>query len=420
MPIAQSKRKALILVAVVALAVLLYVVVIRGLLFGFLHDHEMLGWYGDLLDAYNKLTRSGAGRGPHPLEEYRQRMDILLLQIAVVAAVVFAAKYVLQTKQRRLLLLINIVIISVALVAVELFLRTDTMQRRLGGWDYILQDRAISRAHMKRENSLGFTDRERSREGDGNTFRIAVLGDSFIWGDGVPNLDDVWTHRLEAKLIQEFGDTVEVLTWGRRGWSTHRQLAFLQGEGSEFEIDYLLVGYVFNDPHIPERSMPRRTFVWDKVVKKMLPFLKNTTLVVTDVINNALYSLPYFDNWGYWGWQRQLYSDENLEKYEVILRDLQRVCQDREIEYQFVITPSWHTRELRSEAIPLLEIFDSLGIPYIDLRPAFDDAFGGFSAKQVREELWANPADSHPSPRLHGFFADEVFDFLVDEGLTGR
>lgn len=71
--------------------------------------------------------------------------------------------------------------------------------------------------------------------------------------DGVANLDDVWSHRLEGKLVAKYGGTVEVLSWSRKGWSTHRQLRFLKDSGSEF--DFLIVGHVSNDPHIPRISM---------------------------------------------------------------------------------------------------------------------------------------------------------------------
>lgn len=402
------------------MAAIIYIVFLRGWLFDYLYERDLLNWYGRLIDFYNNLTNSGYGQGPHPLEEYRQRMDLLLLLVAMLMLITFGVMYMLRTRERRMLMAVNVVLIVLALVAVEMFLRTDAMQRRTGGMKYVLLDREISKSHIESQNSLGFTDMERSTEGRENTYRIAVLGDSFVWGDGLEYFTDSWSHRLGGALDEQFGASAEVLSWGKRGWSTFSQLNFLQGEGREFEIDFVLVGFVFNDPHIPGKSMPRRTPVWGKLVKKSVPFLKNTMALVTDTTDNLLYSLPYFKNWGYWGWQRELYSETNLRDYAAVLNEFQNHLRERNIQYLFVITPTLQHRGLDDELSHLLELFDRLEIPYLDLTPAVEREFGHFTPLEIRENLWANPADSHPSAKLHGLYANETLAYLLAHDLAQR
>jgi hypothetical protein len=242
---------------------------------------------------------------------------------------------------------------------------------------------------------------------------VAVLGDSFVWGDGLENLDDVWAHRLESKLVARYGDAVEVMSWGRRGWSTYRQLEFLQGPGSEFDFDYLIIGYVSNDPHIPKVSMPRRMFVWHKIMKRLVPLIDNVVLLVLPATSNFLYSLPYFKNWGYGGWKRALYSNQNMENYALVLEELRNHLYQRGIKFVFIITPTMQDIPFDDQFNALFMRFDQLGIPYVDLRPDVADAFGKYSSQQIRNELWANPANSHPGVLLHDLYAEKAYDYLA-------
>lgn len=414
----RGKRLA-IWTAAVVVGLIVYILGIRGLLFGFLYEQGMMDWYGNVIDGFNRLTRSSHADGEHPLDEYRQRTDVWLFQIAALVAVVLAIRYATVTRERRILLGVNLLLLSIVLVGAELVLRTDGMQRAIGGLKYMELDQAISRKHMKAQNDLGFTDRERSRSRNDRAYRIAVLGDSFVWGDGLSDLSAVWSHRMEDRLVELFGDDVEVLSWGKRGWSTFSEVDFLQSEGSEFDIDLLIIGYVSNDPHIPGESMPRRMFVWDKVAMKALPFIDNVIHLVSTTMNSFLYSLPYFHNWGYEAWKRELYSDANLARYELVLKTLQEHLKERQVDYLFVITPTMQDPGYADQFVKLLDLFERLGVPYLDLRPVLESRFGDYSASRVRRELWANPADGHPSEVLHEMYAEETLRYLMTTDLPG-
>src|ERR1700749_3010656 len=59
-------------------------------------------------------------------------------------------------------------------------------------------------------NTFGFTDKERTPQTPKVKYRIAVLGDSFIWGDVLP-YQKVWSHKLEAQLLAQY-DSIEVIS----------------------------------------------------------------------------------------------------------------------------------------------------------------------------------------------------------------
>lgn len=398
---------------IAAASVLFYIVGIRWLLFDYLYAHDMMGWYSALIDAFNELTRAEARQGYHPLDEFRQRTDILLLQIVALGFLVKVLRYALRTRQRRLLLGINVVVVGVSLLAAEMLLRTDKVQALVGGPEYVERDRQITEAHIAAENSYGFTDRERSKSRGDKVLRVAVLGDSFVWGDGLENLSDVWSHRLESMLTTHHGDAVEVLSWGRRGWSTYTQLQFLKQTGVDFEIDFVMIGYVSNDSHVRGQSMARRTFIWDKIAWRITRLIPSVHQLVTWNVNNLLYSLPYFENWGYQGWLLALYTPENLKAYRTVLEELREHLAERGIPVVFVLTPTMQDLPLRGEIDAVLALLDELEVPYVDVRETIEQAFGHYGPARIRAELWANPVDAHPGVPLHAIYAEAAYDYLM-------
>jgi hypothetical protein len=79
-----------------------------------------------------------------------------------------------------------------------------------------------------------------------DTQRILVLGDSFVFGQGV-EVDDTFASRLEAKLI-EHGRRVRVLNAGVRGYGTTNEAAWLQHYGQALRPRVIVVGvYLGND-----------------------------------------------------------------------------------------------------------------------------------------------------------------------------
>jgi len=92
-----------------------------------------------------------------------------------------------------------------------------------------------------RINSKGLRDKELSYEKRPNTFRILVLGDSFVEGMQVP-LEETFAKRLEAKL-NESGLTFEVINAGFAGVGTDYGLLFMRKEGRKYDPDLVLLGF---------------------------------------------------------------------------------------------------------------------------------------------------------------------------------
>ena len=90
-------------------------------------------------------------------------------------------------------------------------------------------------------NAFGFRDVNHPEKAAGVT-RVAVLGDSFVFGSGVKQ-DEVVTRRLAALL----GPSFEVINLGVPGYGTDQALITLRRWGPRLSPDIVLAGFFWND-----------------------------------------------------------------------------------------------------------------------------------------------------------------------------
>lgn len=97
-----------------------------------------------------------------------------------------------------------------------------------------------------RTNSLGLRDAEIAPKTPEMT-RILVLGDSFVWGWGVPQGEE-WVSLLEKQLQEKRGTgAIDVVNGGVNAYGTEAQVAHLERLGPELRPDVVLVAFFTND-----------------------------------------------------------------------------------------------------------------------------------------------------------------------------
>jgi lysophospholipase L1-like esterase len=97
-----------------------------------------------------------------------------------------------------------------------------------------------------RTNSWGLRDREYGPRPEGG-LRIYVLGDSMVFGYGVP-IEDTFTRFLEGSLQRRLGRNVEVVNGGVPGYGTLQELQFFEQTVDEVKPDVVIVALtVWND-----------------------------------------------------------------------------------------------------------------------------------------------------------------------------
>lgn len=95
-------------------------------------------------------------------------------------------------------------------------------------------------------NPAGFRDQPVSRPKAENVFRVAVLGDSFAYGQGLP-VEDRFSDLLRADVPAACGREVEVFNFAQPGAATLRETEVLSETVLALEPDFLLLQWLPND-----------------------------------------------------------------------------------------------------------------------------------------------------------------------------
>jgi hypothetical protein len=245
--------------------------------------------------------------------------------------------------------------------------------------------------------------------------RIAVLGDSVVWGRGLP-YEDIWSIKLKGKLEPRH-ENLEVYSWGRSGWDTidyylflAELTSYLELKGIESEPDILIISHFVNDPNFWFRQP--RYITWHespafKPLKKALPL---TFSFVTAHINNILRDIrgPEY-------YSEDYYSDINLFIYQTMLIDLAKYCRLKGIKLIFAMVPHRTNKEISEKFDAVKPLLRAAGIEHLDLFTPAYDRFKDYNQRELR----ANPADNHPGELLTELFAEEVMKYLEEKGYLG-
>ena len=315
----------------------------------------------------------------------------------------------------------NLILLAVSVLlffgSFEILLRTglfDGVDNPAPVWiprKYKAANDAIQAPHVERskEHPFGFNDVPPSAAKAPGTKRVIVLGDSFIWGSGVDE-EKRWSRMLEERLRAR-DPSIEVYHWGQRGWSTLDQYEFLEKAGIDYEMDLLIVGWVSNDPDVD--VTPHLYLTWNEgrrfsPISKVFP---NAWDFLTAYLNRFLMQ-HMLEGYGYDSWKNRLYYRENLVRYKVVLHNLAELLDSRDVESLVVMTPNTYLPSYREKFDLVIPLFETVGLSYLDLFPAVTERFEGRNFR----EMWANPADGHPSPEVNALYADEVMKYLEANG----
>lgn len=95
-------------------------------------------------------------------------------------------------------------------------------------------------------NNLGFRDEPMSVEKPDGSFRVLLVGDSFIEGEGV-NLEQTAAQVLERELTETFGRPVEVVNMGVMSYSPIIYQRVIEDKGLPLNPDLVIVAVDMSD-----------------------------------------------------------------------------------------------------------------------------------------------------------------------------
>ena len=346
---------------------------------------------------------------------YIPSYDIFEYAVYAVLLLILVGLFKIKSLRPRILqnVVVSITSIIFCFIAFEIILKFGAFENH-SAWNPLKAKKLNIEINKKndefsKKNPLGFNDPVRSKAKPAGATRIVVIGDSFIWGDGLPR-EEIWSVKLEKLIADKYTD-FELFSWGKNGWSTKDQLNFLRKDGFKYNIDLLVVSFVDNDPFL---GKPIAKYLRWQNTSYLEPFetlVPEATNFIVSFINQWIYTnLEYY---GYGVWSKKLYSKENLDKYGELLKEFSEELNKRGVDFRFILTVANNRedyKELNDKVIPYLEAAD---IKYLNLYTAVQEQLGHYNPRKLR----ANRANGHPGSIMPSLFAKETLYYIEKEGL---
>jgi hypothetical protein len=251
--------------------------------------------------------------------------------------------------------------------------------------------------------------------------RILVVGDSFVWGDGNLNANDIWWRQLERELRGRGYGLVEVVAIGYPGASTQDQVRWLRDMRllETVNPDMVVLGYVTNDPEVRDdagrplvrqigRDIPMPT--WSALDTTLGLVAPRLTYQLKQLLTRK-WETRVSDAYRYNEWELRILEGANFDAYRKVVRELGDAARVAGVPVLVVTLPNepdLSRFELRYG--PVRALFESAGMRFHDLLPAFVKEYSPPTGAALR---WGvNPANGHPGPVATRFFARQVSDLL--------
>lgn len=289
----------------------------------------------------------------------------------------------------------------------EILLRSGYFERYSTIWvspdslkiRHSIENELYKRAKNNEKDGYFFFNDDIPKKQKSTKKRIIVLGDSFVFGEGLPYKQS-WPHKLNKLINVEH--SVETLAWGVGGWSSKDQFFFFKKHGLQYKPDFLIIGFVDNDPEelMKFPKCKSKAFQISNFWKRASKFY--TVLFIDQHLVRLNYIANCEDH------IKRLYTKENLELYEKLIIDFKIYLEKNKVPFVFILTPSnydKHFKFVNSKIIPILEKHK------IDFINTYPEVVRKTSHIPYRL-LWANPGDRHPGEQMTEIFAKEAFKFL--------
>jgi lysophospholipase L1-like esterase len=244
-----------------------------------------------------------------------------------------------------------------------------------------------------RTNSMGFRNPEITLEKPADTKRILVLGDSLVFGWGVP-MEQTIPYLLETKL-NAHGKRCEVINLGVGNYNTTMEVELFKEKGLPLKPDAVILIFFVNDTEpVPGENAWKYAF-------------KQRSFLYAVLFDAYLRLHPHWNTRFNWlDYYSSLYHPNApaLGKNREALRELVRICRERHIAVYTVSYPELHQLEdypLNAATEYIAGFAKEAGLPFLDLLPVF--------TPHRPESLWVSPEDAHGNAKASTLAAEAIY-----------
>lgn len=266
-------------------------------------------------------------------------------------------------------------------------------------------------------NSAAYREREFDRTKPAGVYRIAFIGDSFTFGQGIRE-EERMSNLLERELTKSRHD-IEVLNFGNPGSNTAYEVTVLRDEVlPKVAPDFVLLQWYVNDlDYIPPPADTARgdakTTGGDLLNEFKQTMLNRSVLyfLLTDVFHRVRDSMgvSHIDEMSSHVGNPQSMESQEAEKAMV---EFFRLCQAKMVPVGVVLVP--HLGPLGGREYPfmylhkrLLTLCEREGVPCVDLFPVMEPFL---QHGENASKLWVNRFDLHMGPFANELAAKRILE----------
>lgn len=247
-------------------------------------------------------------------------------------------------------------------------------------------------------NNQGFRDYEYNLEKPKNSLRIACVGDSVTFGEGV-DLEYTYVKQLERKLNNYCSKRIEVLNFGASGASTVNELELIQKKIILYRPDIIMLQMDPNDCQVINQ------------IKNVDPFLNKIILKLKE----SKFELSYWlkcklEFYKYYKYRKNMTIQDEYNNVLEPLKIIIDICKENNIQPIILSYDPSYTSDYYKNVHKYLA---KQNVPLLDLATSIFNKLS-YEEKYVNGRLDNSGLviDSHPNEYGNKIIAENIFNFL--------
>lgn len=252
-------------------------------------------------------------------------------------------------------------------------------------------------------NSNGLRNKEIGYKKPADTIRIVALGDSLLFGWGVPynkTFIKILEDELNNKNLRKKNFKYEIINTGHPGYNAEREYLYLLNKGLKYAPDCVIVFYYINDVEPYQYLKNNSAISWSK-------FLTFGFTIFKKIVNAKKYKNYYIE----------LYRDDSpywISCKEYTIKTI-NLCKDNKINIIYVMLPElWDLKNYR-----YLGIHEKIAKTVKANHVQFLDLYGSINNLEP-SKLWNNSTDIHPNILCSKIYAQKIYEYLTYSSIENH
>lgn len=277
-------------------------------------------------------------------------------------------------------------------------------------------------------NSHGMRGPEVSLAKPPGVIRVAGLGDSVMFGWGLP-IEDSALSQLGEMLEKKYQRPVQALNFGCPSYNTAVEVTIYRKIARRFHPDLAILLFVMNDFNMPslriepvQRFTLRKSYIWEQLRRRAAVYWDDSVYERERIFMSRHHLGPMTDQeqkeLDEWGKELDRHFKSMTGKRAVAAYLKQWADMLREDGIKGVFIYEHYTVIQPTEDVAyVLKAARSYGLEVLDMTPFYAAWLKEHHQRRLRDVLWRTHNDSHPNRERNRIIARAVLDLVAKKNL---